>query len=55
MKILAHKAAPGAYAFNFDDTEVVLESKKVKTLILEVMQTLALGGSSIEKSPAPST
>jgi hypothetical protein len=27
MKILAHKAARGAYNFNFDDTEVVLDSK----------------------------
>ena len=51
MKILAHKAARGAYNFNFDDTEVVLESKKIKTLILEVMQTLAPGGSTVEEDP----
>ena len=51
MKILAHKAAPSTYAFNLDDTEVVLESKKITILILEVMQTLSLGGSTIEEDP----
>jgi hypothetical protein len=51
MKILAHKAAPGAYAFNLDDIEVVLESKKIKILILEVMQTLAPGSSTVEEDP----
>ncbi|MBC8267618.1 MAG: hypothetical protein H8E36_02615 [Rhodospirillaceae bacterium] len=45
MKISARKVAPDVYALNFDDTEVVLEGKEIKMLLLEVMQTLAPGGS----------
>ena len=44
MKISARKVAPDVYALNFDDTEVVLEGKEIKMLLLEVMQTLAPGG-----------
>ncbi|MBL6932611.1 MAG: hypothetical protein ISR45_06640 [Rhodospirillales bacterium] len=44
MKISARKVAPDVYAINFDDTEVVLEGKEIKMLLLEVMQTLAPGG-----------
>lgn len=45
MKILARKVAPDVYALNFDDTEVVLEGKEIKMLLLEVMKILAPGGS----------
>jgi len=45
MKISARKVAPDVYALNFDDTEVVLDGKEVKMLLLELMQTLAPGGS----------
>ncbi len=45
MKISARKVAPDVYALNFGDTEVVLEGKEIKMLLLEVMQTLAPGGS----------
>ena len=51
IKTLAHKAAPGAYPFNFDNTKVVLDRKKIKILLLEVMQTLAPGGSTLEEDP----
>jgi uncharacterized protein YggL (DUF469 family) len=45
MKISAHKVSPDVYALNFDDIEVVLEGKEIKTLLLEVMQTFAPGES----------
>ncbi len=45
MKISARKVAPDVYALNFDDTEVVLDGKEIKLLLLEVMKTLAPGGS----------
>jgi hypothetical protein len=45
MKISARKVAPDVYTLNFDETEVVLEGKEIKMLLLEVMKTLAPGGS----------
>ena len=44
MKIFAHKVAPDVYTLNFDDTEVELDGKEIKKLLLEVMQMLAPGG-----------
>jgi len=45
MKISAHKVAFDVYALNFDDTEVELDDKEIKKLLLEVLQMLAPGGS----------
>ncbi len=45
MKISAHKVSPDVYALNFDDIEVVLQGKEIKTLLFEVMQTFAPGES----------
>jgi hypothetical protein len=45
MKISARTVSPDVFALNFDDIEVVLKGKEIKTLLLEVMQTLAPGES----------
>lgn len=48
MKINAREVAQNVYSVSFGETEIILQGSEVKTLLMQLMQILAPGGTDAE-------
>jgi hypothetical protein len=48
MKIVVKQAAPDVFSLTFEDTEIPLEGRDLKNLLLQVTKVLAPGGATVK-------